>query len=154
MMKKFLIFLLLAAFLCLCIQPLPTQEKKEDLKTQLDQTVKKKTSPAYSPRGRKDPFKDMLGKPKPAAKKRAPAKKGTPALTIANVKLIGIVQVRGQYTAIIIGSENFPMFVRTGDRFYDGYVLKIEESKVIFRKTRQGRLPLSKPRNIVKEIKF
>lgn len=153
-MKKIFVFSLLTAFLCLCFQSLPAQEKKEDLKTQLNQTVKKKTSPVYSPRGRKDPFKDMLGKSKPAAKKKAAAKAGTPQLTIANVKLIGIVEVKGQYTAIISGPGNFPMFVKAGERFYDGYVLKIEDSKVIFRQTRRGRIPLSKPRNIVKEIKF
>ena len=158
-MKKFLIFSLLAGFLCLSIQPLPSQEKKqeekkkEDLITKLDKTIGKTASPIYSSKGRKDPFRDQFGKATPSKIKPA-AKAGSPGMSISTVKLIGIVKAKGLFTAIISGPGNFPMFIKARDRFYDGYVLRIEASRVIFRQTRQGSVRLAKAKTIIKEIKF
>ena len=166
-MKKFLIFSLFICFLCLSIQPLHCQEKeqaekqvkkqeekkKEDLKAKLEKTVGKKAVPVYSSKGRRDPFRDMFGKPTPS--KRTPSvKTGSPAMSINTVKLIGIVKAGGLYTAVISGPGNFPMFIKARDRFYDGYVLRIEASRVIFRQTRQGSIRLAKAKTVIKEIKF
>jgi len=158
-MKKFLIFSLLAGFLCLSIQPLPSQEKKqeekkkEDLITKLDETIGKKARPIYTSKGRKDPFRDQFGKATPS-KRKPSAKSGSPGMSISTVKLIGIVKAKGLFTAIISGPGNFPMFIKARDRFYDGYVLRIEVSRVIFRQTRQGSVRLAKAKTIIKEIKF
>ncbi|MCK4646056.1 MAG: hypothetical protein KAU46_07375 [Candidatus Aminicenantes bacterium] len=158
-MKKFLIFSLLAGFLCLSIQPLHSQEKKQeekkrkDLTTKLDETIGKTTSLIYSSKGRKDPFKDQFGKAAPS-KSKPTAKSGSPGMSISTVKLIGIVKSKGFFTAIISGPGNFPMFIKARDRFYDGYVLRIEASRVIFRQTRQGSIRLAKAKTIIKEIKF
>ena len=158
-MKKFLIFSLLAGFLCLSIQPLPSQEKKqeekkkEDLITKLDKTIGKTAGLIYSSKGRKDPFRDQFGKATPS-KIKPTAKAGSPGMSISTVKLIGIVKAKGLFTAIISGPGNFPMFIKARDRFYDGYVLRIEASRVIFRQTRQGSVRLAKAKTIIKEIKF
>jgi len=158
-MKKFLIFSLLAGFLCLSIQPLHSQEKKqeekkkEDLITKLDETIGKKARLIYTSKGRQDPFKDLFGKPTPS-KRKPSAKSGSPGMSIDTVKLIGIVKAGGLYTAIISGPGNFPMFIKARDRFYDGYVLRIEASRVIFRQSRQGNIRLAKAKTIIKEIKF
>ncbi len=158
-MKKFLIFSLLAGFICLFIQPLPSQEKKqeekkkEDLTAKLDETIGKKAPPIYTSKGRKDPFKNQFGKATPS-KGKPGAKSGSPGMSINTVKLIGIVKAKGRFTAIISGPGNFPMFIKARDRFYDGYVLRIEASRVIFRQTRQGNIRLSPAKTIIKEIKF
>ncbi len=158
-MKKLLIFSLLAGFLCLSIQPLPSQEKKqeekkkEDLITKLDETIGKKASPIYTSKGRKDPFKNQFGKAT-QSKRKPSAKGGSPGMSISTVKLIGIVNAKGLFTAIISGPGNFPMFIKARDRFFDGYVLRIEASRVIFRQTRQGTIRLAKAKTIIKEIKF
>jgi restriction endonuclease S subunit len=158
-MKKFLIFSLLAGFLCLSIQPLHSQEKKqeekkeEDLKAKLEETVGKKALPIYTSKGRKDPFKDQFGKATPS-KGKPTTKSGPTGMSISTVKLIGIVRAKGRFTAIISGPGNFPMFIKARDRFFDGYVLRIEASRVIFRQTRQGNIRLATAKTIIKEIKF
>lgn len=158
-MKKILIFSLLACFLCLSIQPLHSQEKKqeakkkEDLTAKLDETIGKTSRLIYTSKGRKDPFKDQFGISKPS-KKKPTAKSGSPGMSISTVQLIGIVKAKGLFTAIISGPGNFPMFIKARDRFYDGYVLRIEASRVIFRQTRQGNIRLSPAKTIIKEIKF
>ncbi len=117
MMKKFLIFSLLTGFLCLSIQPLHSQEKKqekpkkEDLITILDETIGKKAGIIYSSKGRKDPFKDQFGKVT-TSKSTPTAKSGSPGMSISTVKLIGIVKSNGLFTAIISGPGNFPMFIK------------------------------------------
>lgn len=159
MMKKILIFSLLACFLCLSIQPLHSQEKKQEetkkreLLSKLDETIGKTTRLTYTSKGRRDPFKDQFGKATPS-KKKPTAKSGSPGMSISTVQLIGIVKAKGLFTAIISGPGNFPMFIKARDRFYDGYVLRIEASRVIFRQTRQGNLRLSPAKTIIKEIKF
>ncbi len=158
-MKKFLIFSLLTCFLCLSIQPLLSQEntqekqKKESLITKLDETIGKPAGLIYSSKGRKDPFKDQFGRAT-SSKSTPTAKSGSPGMSISTVKLIGIVKAKGLFTAIISGPGNFPMFIKARDRFYDGYVLRIEASRVVFRQTRQGNIRLSPAKTIIKEIKF
>ncbi len=158
-MKKILIFSLLTGFLCLSIQPLLSQEntqekqKKESLITKLDETIGKPAGFIYSSKGRKDPFKDQFGKVT-TSKSTPTAKSGSPGMSISTVKLIGIVKAKGLFTAIISGPGNFPMFIKARDRFYDGYVLRIEASRVVFRQTRQGNMRLSPAKTIIKEIKF
>jgi Tfp pilus assembly protein PilP len=158
-MKKFLIFSLLTGFLCLSIQPLHSQEKKQeekkkkDLITKLDETIGKTAGRIYSSKGRKDPFKNQFGKATPSTGKSI-VKSGSPGMSISTVKLIGIVKSKGRFTAVISGPGNFPMFIKARDRFFDGYVLRIEASRVIFRQTRQGNIRLATAKTIIKEIKF
>ena len=159
MMKKFLFFLLLASFLCLSIQPLYSQEKKqeeekkENLISKLGETVGKPAGRIYSSKGRKDPFQNKFGKATGTTTTRT-VKPGPTGMSISTVKLIGIVKAKGLFTAVISGPGNFPMFIKARDRFFDGYVLRIEASRVIFRQTRQGNLRLATAKTIIKEIKF
>ncbi|MCJ7588605.1 MAG: pilus assembly protein PilP [Candidatus Aminicenantes bacterium] len=108
------------------------------------------TKPAlYNPAGRRDPFKDLL------AGKEFKEKAGSGQvneLAIDDLFLKGIVKARGKLTAILSGPQGFPLFVHTGTRFSDGYILSISETQVVFRKVNERGIPLMRPKDIVKEI--
>ncbi|MCX7975406.1 MAG: pilus assembly protein PilP [Candidatus Aminicenantes bacterium] len=103
----------------------------------------------YNPEGRRDPFKNLLAG-KEIKGKTEPS--GGPELFIEDLKLIGIVKHKNQYVGIFSGPHGFPLYLRVGDRVSDGFVLSINESQVIFRKTNERGLPLMRPKDITKEI--
>ena len=149
-MKKIWIGLLCIGFIIMGTSPLVSQEeqKEADKKITADQT--QKVYPPYSPRGRRDPFRNLIAGRDVGEK---PVVRGITQMYINDVSLIGIVKARGKYTAIINGPQGFPYKMQVGQKLADGFVLSIEEFKITFRKTRERGIPLRKPRDIVKEIK-
>ena len=151
-MKKIAYLFFLLSLICLFILPILSQEEKEekkDLAKELSSEMPKRTFPAYQRAGRKDPFMDLLAG---RDSKRETSPSGKPEIFIDDMTLIGIVKARGKFTAIVTGPQEFPLFVKAGQRFSDGYILSIQESTITFRKTRERGFPLFKPRDIVKEI--
>jgi hypothetical protein len=65
---------------------------------------------------------------------------------------VGIVKTPKSFVAIVSGPQQFPYFLKIGDKLADGYVLSINESQIVFRKTHERGFPLMRPRNVVKEI--
>lgn len=156
-MKKALSFILLSCFICLVCQTALCQQEKKAAKKQASQQVtiedisKKmpgRIRPSYKRGGRKDPFRDLLAQ----QETKAVSGEEGPQVSVENVVVIGIVKARGQFTAIVSGPEGFPLFVKVGHKFSDGYIHSIDENKVIFRKTQERGSPLFKPKDIVKEI--
>jgi hypothetical protein len=118
----------------------PQREELLDLKSKL---------PTYDPAGRRDPFKNLLsGK---EIKEKTPVG-GLPQLFVDDVNLIGIVKYKRKYTAILSGPQGFPYYFEVGDKLSDGFILTINETQVVFRKTNERGIPLTKPKDIVKEI--
>lgn len=151
-MKKILHLFVLFGLICLFILPVLSQEEKEekkDLAKELSSEMPKRTFPAYQRAGRKDPFRDLLAG---REAKREITPSGKPEIYIDDITLIGIVKARGKFTAIVTGPQEFPLFIKVGQRFSDGFVLSIQESRITFRKTKERGFPLFKPRDIVKEI--
>ncbi|MBC7361558.1 MAG: hypothetical protein H5U06_04655 [Candidatus Aminicenantes bacterium] len=103
---------------------------------------------SYDPGGRRDPFKDLIGGGRVSGK--ASTTEGQ--LTIDNATLVGIVKTPKGFVAIVSGPQQFPYFLKIGDKLADGYVFSINDSQVIFRKTHERGFPLIRPRNVVKEI--
>jgi hypothetical protein len=103
---------------------------------------------SYDPGGRRDPFKDLIGKGRISGKPSSTEGQ----LTIDNATLVGIVKTPKSFVAIVSGPQQFPYFLKIGDKLTDGYVFSINESQVIFRKTHERGFPLMRPRNVVKEI--
>jgi hypothetical protein len=104
---------------------------------------------SYDSGGRRDPFKDLFGG-KEVRERRFIT--GLSDLLIEEVHLMGIVKAKEKLEAIISLIEGFPLTIREGDQLADGYVLSIEETQVIFRKTKERGIPLAKPKDIFKEI--
>lgn len=158
-MKKILIFLFFVGLLSLDSQVVASQqekkEEKKELKTEISTEIPQPTLPVYTPGGRRDPFKDLLAR---AEGEKRPGGGAVAAATtqaqfsFESLHLIGILKVGRQYTAIMIGSQEFPLYIRVGNRFRDGFILSIDDSKVVFRRLREGGLPLAKPKDIVKEL--
>jgi len=148
-MKKSLILIILFCFIFLCTPLIFSQEEKKEPEEKSVQPLPEKKLPAYVPNGRRDPFRDLLGGQE--------VKETTPTgemgqLSIDDVVLVGITKARGKYTAIVNDPQGFPHFIQVGHQLTDGFVLKIDESTVVFRKTRGRGVPLIKPRDIVKAL--
>jgi hypothetical protein len=103
----------------------------------------------YDASGRRDPFKNLLGGKE--LKEKTPIG-GAPQLFIDDINLIGIVKYKKRYTAVLSGPQGFPYYFEVGDKLSDGFILSIAETQVIFRKTNERGIPLTKPKDIIKEI--
>lgn len=149
-MKKRIVLLLVAGVICLGTYPVSAQDV--DQGTQLDTRIQiKPRGPTYNPEGRRDPFRDLLAGQDLREKGKT---RGLQQLAIEDAVLIGIVKHRGKLTAIINDAQGFPYYIKTGDNFLDGFVLNVNDSQVIFRQTKQRGIPLTNPKDIVKEIKL
>ncbi len=128
--------------------PLLAQETAAAPPPEAAQTVAPPTGFTYNPEGRRDPFKDLLT----GRDMREKTATGEPQVFIDDLVLFGIVENNKVYTAMIGMPQGFPMFVKVGDKFTDGYVLSISASQVVLRKTHERGIPLIRPRDIIKEI--
>ena len=127
--------------------PLLAQDTAVPSEEEVQPTPKRR--PVYSPRGRRDPFQNLLGGRDIQQKTSA---EGIPQISIDDILLVGIVQMHGKFTAIINDKEGFPYYINEGDKFADGFVRSIEERKVIFRKTHERGAPLRRVKDVIKEI--
>ena len=146
MKKSAFIILLLVGLTGLV--PLLAQETAAAPPPEAAQTVAPPTGFTYNPEGRRDPFKDLLT----GRDMREKTATGEPQVFIDDLVLFGIVENNKVYTAMIGMPQGFPMFVKVGDKFTDGYVLSISASQVVLRKTHERGIPLIRPRDIIKEI--
>ena len=135
--------LLISAGAILSSQEKPQEPEREPL---IDLPA---NQPTYDAAGRRDPFKNLLGG-KELKEKVPPG--GAPQLYIDDINLVGIVQYKKRYTAILSGPQGFPYYFEVGDKLSDGFILSITETQVVFRKTNERGIPLTKPKDIVKEI--
>jgi Tfp pilus assembly protein PilP len=127
------------------------QASKLEAKPEVKAEFQKETPPPanYDPAGRRDPFKDLLGGKEI---KEKTVSGGLADMAIDDISLIGVVKMKGIYEAIISVTEGFPISIKEGDKFSDGYVLSVAATQVVFRKTKDRGVPLSKPKDIIKEI--
>lgn len=119
-------------------QAAPPVEEKPSLKAPAPFT--------FNPAGRRDPFKDLLG----GTSVKDKTSEGQ--VSVEDLIVIGVIKSKKGFTAIVGTNQGFPSFVNVGDKFSDGYVLRINENQVVFRKTHERGAPLMRPRDIVREI--
>jgi Tfp pilus assembly protein PilP len=145
-MKKIAFVILIAGLTGLV--PLLAQETAAAPPPEAAQIVAPPSGFTYNPEGRRDPFKDLLT----GRDMRERTAAGEAQVFIDDLVLFGIVKNKNTYTALIGLPQGFPMFVKVGAKFTDGYVLSITESQVVLRKTHERGIPLIRPRDIIKEI--
>jgi Tfp pilus assembly protein PilP len=148
-MRKTLIILVGVSFLLAGPIFSFSQEEKKAPETEAI-TPPRSNLAIYDPAGRRDPFKNLLSG-KEIKEKTSPG--GVPQLYIDDISLIGIVKYKNKYTAILSGPQGFPYYFEVGDKLSDGFILSITDNQVIFRKTSERGIPLTKPKDIIKEIK-
>jgi hypothetical protein len=122
------------------------EKKAPERETLIDLPADRTT---YDASGRRDPFKNLLGGKELKEKTTVG---GTPQLFIDDISLIGIVKFKTRYTAVLSGPQGFPYYFEVGDKLSDGFIISISETQVIFRKTNERGIPLTKPKDIIKEI--
>jgi len=122
------------------------EKKAPEVETLIDLQT---NQPTYEASGRRDPFKNLLGGKE--LKEKATIGE-TPQLHIDDINLIGIVKYKKRFTAVLSSPQGFPYYFEVGDKLSDGFILSIGETQVIFRKTSERGIPLTKPKDIIKEI--
>jgi hypothetical protein len=145
-MKKAAI-LLIGIFLA-GLAPLLAQETAAEPPPQTSPMLSVQTGFTYSPDGRRDPFKDLLG----GRDLKEKSALGENQMFIDDLVLFGIVKSQNVFTALIGMPQGFPMFAKVGDKFADGYVLSITATQIVLRKTHERGIPLMRPRDVIKEI--
>ena len=102
----------------------------------------------YKPRGRRDPFWDLLrGK---GGKLKREVKEGIAGLEIEQLELEGIVFRNGRYIALFKGPDSKPYDVLVGTNVYDGEIIEIDANRVVFKKILTMALGGTKERTVVK----
>ncbi len=149
-MKKTLTVILSIIFFYIGVQSTFTQgEKKNPQNKKTQSKLLIKSTSSYSPAGRRDHFKDLL-QGKDVKEKSAVG--GFSQMSIDDIVLIGIIETKGKFTAIISGLKGFPYYIKTGDKFANGFVLSVNRAKIVLRKTKERGLPLYRAKDITKEL--
>ena len=104
----------------------------------------------YKPRGRRDPFWDLLrGK---EAKMRRAATEGIAGLEIDQLELEGIILQSGKFIALFKGPKGNPYDVQVGQNVYDGEIIQIDSNRVVFKKILTIALGGTKEKTVVKTL--
>lgn len=82
----------------------------------------------YDSLGARDPFMNPLARAGPTAGT------GLPSFSVDELALRGIVGTPGGWISMIVGPDGKTYFVSVGQRFFDGKLVKIDQSALTFRK--------------------
>lgn len=104
----------------------------------------------YQPRGRRDPFWDLL-KGKNVKLKRE-EKEGIAGMLIDELELEGILLKGKKYIALFKGPDGKPYDVKVGDSVYDGEIIKIDINTVVFKRILTIALGGTKEKIITKRL--
>ena len=104
----------------------------------------------YDPQGRRDPFQSLVG-PNPVLKpgQRPP---GPAGFLIDEMKLQGIIRARGGLVAMIAGPDNKGYLLHVGDKVFDGEVVRITQSSIVFRQAVNDPTQIERFREVVKDL--
>jgi Tfp pilus assembly protein PilP len=104
----------------------------------------------YDPQGRRDPFRSLIG-PTPQLEpgQRPP---GIPGFLIDEMKLQGIFKTRAGLTAMVSGPDNKGYTIKVGDKVFDGEVVRITPTSVVFRQEVNDPTRIERYREVVKDL--
>jgi Tfp pilus assembly protein PilP len=107
---------------------------------------------SYDPGNRRDPFKSLLAGPE-RTEIRGPRPEGIPGLLIDEIDLKGIWRTGKGFVAQIIATNQKKTFLlKEGDQLYDGDVVSINRSEVVFKQIVQDPTALKPFREVVKSL--
>lgn len=107
--------------------PDESAQPAEDLEAILEPTLDP-DSYSYDPQGRRDPFRSLIGRTRVAG-----AETGIGTYLIEEIDVQGVVRTRDGYIAMVTGPENQGYSLRVGDKVFDGEVVRITPTSVVFR---------------------
>jgi hypothetical protein len=106
----------------------------------------------YDPGNRRDPFKSLLIAPD-RPEFRGPRPEGVPGLLIDEIDLKGIFRTaRGYVAQVAAANQKKSYLLKEGDQLYDGDVVSIGKSEVVFKQIVQDPTALKPFREIVKSL--
>lgn len=117
-----------------------------------DEEVLEGAGVTYDPGTRRDPFKSLLVAPDQLVNK-GPRPKGVPGLLIDEVEVTGIFQTPRGFVAQVRTSKNTQgELIKEGDQLYDGDVVSITRTEVVFKQIVQDPTALKPFREVVKKL--
>lgn len=104
----------------------------------------------YDPQGRRDPFRSLIGPTPQLEPGQRPA--GVPGFLIDEMKLQGIFKTRAGLTAMVSGPDNKGYTIKVGDKVFDGEVVRITPTSVVFRQEVNDPTRIERYREVVKDL--
>lgn len=104
----------------------------------------------YDPQGRRDPFRSLIGPTPRLEPGQRPA--GVPGFLIDEIRLQGIFKTRAGMTAMINGPDNRGYTIKVSDRVFDGEVVRITPTSVVFRQEVNDPTRIERYREVVKDL--
>ena len=104
----------------------------------------------YDPQGRRDPFRSLVGPSPKVSRENAPP--GPPGFLIDEMDLQGVVRTKQGLVAMVNGPDNNGYLLRQGDKVFDGEVIRITSTSVVFRQEVNDPTRIERFREVVKEI--
>ena len=83
----------------------------------------------YDPQGRRDPFRSLIGSKEPTGR----GGQGIAGFLVEEIDLQGVVRTNQGLVAMVTGPDNNGYLLRVGDRVFDGEVVRITPTAVVFR---------------------
>lgn len=107
---------------------------------------------SYDPGNRRDPFKSLLAAPD-RPELRGPRPEGIPGLLIDEIALTGIFRTpKGFVAQVKASNQNKSYLLKEGDQLYDGDVVSINRTEVVFKQIVQDPTALKPFREVVKSL--
>lgn len=107
---------------------------------------------SYDPGNRRDPFKSLLAAPD-RPELRGPRPEGIPGLLIDEIALTGIFRTpKGFVAQVKAANQNKSYLLKEGDQLYDGDVVSINRTEVVFKQIVQDPTALKPFREVVKSL--
>jgi len=104
----------------------------------------------YDPQGRRDPFRSLIGPaPQLDPTQRPP---GTRGFLIDEMRLQGIFTTRHGLAAMVAGPDNKGHLLRAGDKVFDGEVIRVTRTSVVFRQEVNDPTRIERYREVVKDL--
>lgn len=130
----------------------PTGSGAVDEILEEDEEVLEGAGVTYDPGTRRDPFKSLLVAPDQLVN-RGPRPEGIPGLLVDEVELTGIIRTPRGYLAQVRTSKNEKGYlIKEGDQLYDGEVVNITRTEVVFKQIVQDPTALKPFREVVKKL--
>lgn len=130
-----------------------TAASSTDVQKTLEEILEEPTTTdtyRYDPQGRRDPFRSLIG-PAPTLEK-GDRPEGPAGFLIDEMKLQGIIKTRQGLTAMVNGPDNKGYRLQVGMKVFDGEVIRITESSLVFRQEVNDPTRIERFREVVKDL--
>lgn len=119
----------------------------------LQEILEEPTTPdtyRYDPQGRRDPFRSLIGPAQKVARQNAP--KGPPGFLIDEMRLQGIFRTKQGLVAMVLGPDNTGYLLRAGDKVFDGEVVRLTPTGIVFRQEVNDPTRIERYREVTKDL--